>query len=214
MNSRRIANAGRDAATKMLSRQKGASLVVSLVMLVVVLLLGISAAQLSILGEKASRSDRDRQIALQAAEAGLLDAELDIQGSPQGGTLRSDIFAPGSRLGFPDSGCQAGINNSYLGLCAHAGGGAAPAWQTVDFTDTSASAASVPYGKFTGHTFQTGKGPLPAKPPRYIIEQLIYTRAGQAADAATYFYRITAIGFGVRESTQVVLQTFYRKEEM
>ena len=55
-------------------RQRGASLIVSLLMLVAVLVLGISAAQIALQGEKASRNDRDRQIAFQAAEAALMDA--------------------------------------------------------------------------------------------------------------------------------------------
>jgi type IV pilus assembly protein PilX len=35
---------------------------------------------------------------------------------------------------------------------------------------------------------------------------------GATSEHMTYFYRITAIGFGVRDTTQVVLQTFYRKD--
>lgn len=190
-------------------KQTGSALLVSLVMLIIVLLLGISAAQIAIQGEKASRNDRDRQIALQAAEAGLLDAELDIEGSPDKDKGRSDIFTSDGGSGFPESGCATG--SSFLGLCARAEEGVPPVWQTVDFMDTSAKAASVPFGQFTGYVLQTGEGPLPARQPRYIIEQMLYTKEAEAADKPTYFYRITAIGFGVRDTTQVVLQSFYRK---
>ena len=65
--------------------QYGATLLVTLLMLVVVLLLGIAAAQIALQGEKSSRNDRDRQIAFQAAEAALLDAEMDIEQSPDAG---------------------------------------------------------------------------------------------------------------------------------
>jgi type IV pilus assembly protein PilX len=34
---------------------------------------------------------------------------------------------------------------------------------------------------------------------------------GTSMEDMTYFYRVTAIGFGVRDTTQIVLQTFYRK---
>ena len=203
------AETARPAGLVDVNKQKGAALLVSLLMLVMVLMLGISAARIAIQGEKASRNDRDRQIALQAAEAGLLDAELDIEGSPDKEKGRSEIFSSEGGLGFPDAGCASAGN--FVGLCAHAGEGAPPVWQTVDFIDTSDNATTVPFGRFTGYAFQAGKGSLPARPPRYIIEQLLYTKEGEAADKPSYFYRITAIGFGVRETTQVVLQTFYRK---
>jgi len=194
-------------------RQSGASLIVTLLMLVAVLILGVSAAEIALQGEKASRNDRDRQIAFQAAEAGLMDAELDIENSGAAGNSRSAIFARDSKEGFTD-GCGAGTGNKYLGLCNRAPDGMTPVWQTIDFLDSSGSARSVPYGWFTGQSFQTGSGSLPSRPPRYIIELMAYTQEGEGAgfEDMTYFYRITAIGFGVRDTTQVVLQTFYRKD--
>jgi type IV pilus assembly protein PilX len=194
------------------SGQRGAALAVSLVMLVAVLLLGISATEIALQGEKASRNDRDRQIAFQAAEAGLMDAELDIENSP-GAQSRSPIFARESKEGFTE-GCGAGTGNIYLGLCNRVAEGTTPAWQAVDFLDDSSKARSVPYGWFTKQSFQAGKGSLPSKLPRYIIELMTYTREGEGTsiEDMTYFYRVTAIGFGVRDTTQVVLQTFYRKD--
>jgi type IV pilus assembly protein PilX len=41
---------------------------------------------------------------------------------------------------------------------------------------------------------------------------MTYTAPGERADAVSYFYRLTAMGYGIRKTTQVVLQTFYRKE--
>lgn len=194
--------------------QHGASLVVSLLMLIVVLLLSISAAQTALQGEKASRNDRDRQVALQAAEAALMDAELDIEGSPDAAKSRSEIFGPRSRMGFEVPGCGAGSGNRYLGLCGRVEDGGTPMWKSVDLLDTSDNAKTVPYGRFTGQSFQTGYGSLPAKPPRYLIEQVVYNKAAEGAEKedATYFYLITSIGFGMRDTTQVVLQTFYRKD--
>ena len=197
-----------------ISPQQGASLIVSLLMLIVVSLLGISGAQIALQGEKASRNDRDRQIAFQAAEAALLDAELDIEHSPDAAKSRSQLFAKNSAQGFPgEAGCHAGVANVQLGLCQRAYDGAPPVWQTVNFLDDGlTSTNSVPYGRFTGQIFATGKGSLPAKVPRYVIELMSYNKQGESADEPSYFYRITAIGFGAREVTQVVLQTFYRKE--
>jgi type IV pilus assembly protein PilX len=193
--------------------QGGAALVVALFMLIAVLLLSISGSRIALQEEKASRKDRDRQIAFQAAEAALMDAELDIENSPSAAASRSALFAPGRTDGFIP-GCGAQSSKLYWGLCTRAPEGAPPLWQAIDFLDDSANARSVPYGHFTGHTLQTGVGILPARAPRYLIELILYNKAGEEATAAdrTYFYRVTAIGFGARESTQVVLQTFYRKD--
>lgn len=191
--------------------QDGASLIVSLLMLVAVLVLSISAASIALQSEKASRNDRDRQIALQAAEAALMDAELDIEGSPDKSKSRSALF--GKDYAEFVAGCGAGSSNPFQGLCQRSEEGAQPVWQSVDFTDESDNARSVPYGRFTGHVFQTGQGSLPAKPPRYIIEQMHYTGAAASAEEdMTLFYRVTAVGFGMLPTTQVALQTFYRKE--
>jgi type IV pilus assembly protein PilX len=180
-------------------------------MLVVVALLGMSGAHIALQGEKASRNERDRRVAFQAAEAALADAELDIENSPDPARSRSGIFSRTSTEGFT-AGCGAGDDNGYLGLCSSADG-TSPAWLTVDFLEVGATARSVPYGRFTGQEFPAGKGPLPARPPRYIIELLAYNKPGEVADreGMGYVYRITAVGFGMRESTQVALQTIYRK---
>lgn len=190
--------------------QQGASLVVSLLMLVVILLLGISAAQIALQEEKTSRNDRDHQIAFQAAEAGLMDAEMDIENSASANS-RSNKFSADSAMLFL-AGCGSGADNLSQGLCIPAEQGETPVWANIDFRDDTQNARSVPYGLFTGQTFQTQKGSLPAKPPRYIIERMIYTGAGTDASSPIPFYRITAIGFGMRDTTQVVLQTFYRKD--
>lgn len=196
------------------SRQGGVSLVVSLLMLIAVMLLGLSATQIALQSEKASRNDRDRQIAFQAAEAALLDAEMDIENSPDPDRSRSAIFSKNDIHSFLP-GCGTGDAGIYLGLCAQAADGATPAWLAVDFLNDTATSAAVPFGKFTGQSFQTGQGSLPARLPRYIIELIAYNRPGESAELATrtYFYRITAIGFGMRDATRVVLQTFYRKED-
>jgi type IV pilus assembly protein PilX len=195
------------------SRQRGATLIVTMLMLVLVLLLGIAAAQIALQGEKTSRNDRDRQIAFQAAEAALLDAETDIEASPHPGKSRSRLFDRYAVTGFPadDNTCTSGTENIYLGLCRPAPEGVTPIWQTVDFLDASAHAHSVPYGQFTGHVFPTAGGSLPMYAPRYIIELISDKSPGLRADRSAYLYRITAVGFGPNERTQVALQTIYRK---
>lgn len=196
-------------------KQQGISLLVALLMLLAVMMLGISAVHIALQGEKASRNDRDHQIAFQAAEAALIDAERDIEHSPDVTGTRSASFSLNKAGGFTE-GCGAGDTNPFLGLCLRAAEGSTPVWLTVDFLDTGSSTVkSVPYGKFTGQIFQTGNGSLPGMLPRYIIERMPYNKPGESADlnGRSYFYRITALGFGVRDTTRVALQTFYRKED-
>jgi Tfp pilus assembly protein PilX len=191
------------------SRCGGMVLLMALFVLVAIMAVGVSAARVALNAEKSARNERDRHIAFQSAEAGLADAELDIEGGADPGSARAALFAAGSALGFVD-GC--GRANANLGLCAYVAGAAVPAWQLTDLSapDGAASAAAT-YGRFTGAALPTG-GALPARAPRYLIELLPLVRAGEdAGQRAGSLYRITAIGFGARPGTQVVLQSFYRK---
>ncbi|SNS32067.1 type IV pilus assembly protein PilX [Noviherbaspirillum humi] len=193
---------------------QGAALATALIMLLIVLLLGVSASQVALHGEKGSRNDRDRQIAFQAAEAALIDAEADIEQSTGGGG-RGLVFSSRSAEGFLP-GCGRGLENRQLGLCLPTNAGMPPVWDAVNLQeDQPSSAVSVPYGHFTGRSYPNGEGALPGRLPRYIIELLPYARPGASADSAglSYLYRITAIGFGPRPSTRVVLQAVYRKTD-
>lgn len=196
-------------------REQGA-LVFSLMMLLVIAMLGTAAAHTAFLSGKSARNDRDRQIAFQAAEAALIDAELDIEGSADSARSRSHIFLNSSALGFPGGekpGCTSGNESIYLGLCNQTLNAGVPAWAIVDFSGNSQSASqAVPYGTFTGKRFLSGQGMLPARAPRYVIELFHYNKPGEAADKISYIYRVTAVGFGPDEKTQSALQIFYRKE--
>jgi len=195
----------------------------ALSMLLIIMLLQVSGAHVVLQNEKAARNDRDRQLAFQSAEAALLDAETDISQAPDAARSRSKAFVSASAAESFIENCGAGIDNPRLGLCRNMIGGVSPAWQTADFMNGDPAVAStVPYGRFTGHALQSAEqeaahgassaAPLPAKLPRYIIEALPYNKPGEAADTdgQTYCYRITAMGFGMRDGTKVVLQTVYR----
>ncbi|HEY1042792.1 MAG TPA: pilus assembly protein [Telluria sp.] len=187
-------------------RQDGAALAVTLFLVVAVLAIGIAAAQAALSAEKQARSERDRQVALLAAEAALRDAERDIEGGAT--PARTVLFAPGSTTGFV-AGCGR-REQPNAGLCMRTS--PVPAWQSVDLAATGEEARAVAYGAFTGAVMATGGGAAPSRPPRYIIEALPVRRAGEDASAPMpNVYRITAMGFGARASTRVVLQSVYRK---
>ncbi len=58
--------------------QRGMSLIVVLLLLVIVSMLGAASMQIAGMGEHGARNDRDMQLALQSAEAALIDAEVDL----------------------------------------------------------------------------------------------------------------------------------------
>jgi type IV pilus assembly protein PilX len=189
-------------------RDEGFSLIMVLLLLVVVTVLGVGAAQLSLMNERSARNDRDGEIALQAAEAALIDAELDILGPNPGTAARLCLFNNKDVAPFVE-GCGSGAN---LGLCAPSEPGTMPAWMTADLSPRGTR--SVAYGTFTGQKYVVGKGATPAALPRYIVEVMRNNGGWQAnrlesasAGNATNIFRVTAIGFGVEVETQVVLQT-------
>ena len=191
--------------------QRGAALLLSLLVVLALMVIGVSGARIALYGERAARAERDRHIAFQAAEAALQDAETDIEGGSDPASVRAALFALDNAIGF-DPGCGQGpVPNR--GLCAHAGAPAVPAWQAIALAAPEAdAAATVAYGSFTGVRMPVGQAMLPARLPRYLIELLPFARAGEdAGQRAGNFYRITAIGFGAHPSTQVVLQTYYLK---
>ena len=190
-------------------RQSGMSLIVVLMLLAVTMILGVGAVQLSLMGERSARNDRDYQIAWQASEAGLMDAEFDIDPKDSGTSTRSNIFSPENALSFLD-GC--GTNGTSKGLCPPSNSGK-PVWLSVDLNDTNGPA--VTYGSFAGRTFDAGDSGLkPSQAPQYIIELIDDTAARGDASIGRerkYIYRITSMGFGPRSDIQAVTQSIFRK---
>lgn len=197
--------------------QRGASLVVVLLILVVVTILGIGGAQIALLGERSARFDRDYLVASQAAEAALMDAEFDIRGPNTAGANRVASFDP-ANTGIFLAGCSTGTTTR--GLCLPTAAGTKAAWASGALEDTGSSARSVEYGTYTGRTYDAGTtGIRPARAPRYMVELVDDAEVGNNArytgsggGGVPKMYRITATGFGPREDTQVVTQISFRKE--
>ena len=61
-------------------RQQGVALFIALVVLLIITILGISGLQTTTLEERMAASARDRDIAFQAAEAALAQAEIFVNG--------------------------------------------------------------------------------------------------------------------------------------
>lgn len=194
------------------SREKGASLIIVMLLLVIVSILGISGVQISMMAERGTRNDRDMQIAWQAAEAALMDAEFDILGQPAvSSNKRNGLFTRGSTeidRFIPDCGTS-GVS---IGLCALNIAGK-PAWLAVNFTNTGNNAPTASFGTYTGRTFPSGNaGIQPAQPPRYVIEPIPEPsmKSTKNPKDLKYVYRITAMGFGPNAEIQAVSQVIFR----
>lgn len=200
----------------MVSGQDGSSLVVVLIMLSVIFVIGVISARLSLFSERSSRNDRDRQIAFQSAEAALLDAELDILGPNTSSNKRVCNFDSLKPAIFV-AGCGTG---SKTGMCLSTGA-EGESWKGVKAqfsseTGTATTNLTAQFGQFTGQAIAQGGGGLPTRAARYTIEAVRYTGTGNSGDSVgndktEYAFLVTAMGFGFRPETQVLLQALIYK---
>ena len=193
--------------------QHGVSLIVVLLILVIVSILGAGGAQIAMMAERGSRNDRDMQVAWQAAEAALMDAEFDIHGRQGVPGVRQIIFTDMHTENSFVTGC--GNEVMDRGLCKLVTTGL-PAWLSVDFSATDNKARTAVFGEFTGRTFAASSGGAyvgvqPAQSPRYIIEPILDRVTDRdLAKADNYVFRVTAMGFGPRPDIRAVSQIIYR----
>lgn len=93
-------------------REDGAAMVIALVMLLVLTLLATASARMTLLEERITGNTQDRNVAFQAAEAGLRAGEA---------TLQVNVLPP--------------FDGNAEGLFEAAAPGADPVWESVDWTD-------------------------------------------------------------------------------
>ena len=90
-------------------KMKGATLIVALIMLVLIAIIGFGAMQTTTMEEKMSGNLRDKNMSLQAAEAGLRDREAWLRGltsapSPNGQWLFDDEISWNAPLEYGSAG--------------------------------------------------------------------------------------------------------------
>jgi type IV pilus assembly protein PilX len=178
---------------------RGFSLLTVLLMMAVLAFLALGALNVSVIQERMAGNLRDRNLALQAAEAALRDAEADIE---------ANLSADSAFV----SGCTAGL--CVPASMAASGAVSTLRWKTVDWS--SAAGQSRAYGSATGATAL----PDVAAQPRYLIELLpvlppsagTSANLGSGLDDNVQAFRITARGVGLRSSTVVILQSTYLKQ--
>ena len=195
-------------------RERGAILIVTLLFLVILTMLGVTAMTGTTMEERMAGNARDGSIALQAAEAALRDARRDINSIPITGGGRG---TPIHVSQFGDATGTAGSCSDLAmgqGLCLPALNpnateyAKAPGAILPNVTQYNMKAApSVGYGQMTGATPLGGAGAvfIPTQ-PRYVIEVFCLQQHGESLDRYCNFYRITAVGYGRNPNTTVTLQ--------
>lgn len=171
-------------SVKFRSSQRGMTLIVCLVFLLILTMIGVSSIQNSTLQEQMSGSARDANSAFQAAEFGLRKGETYLQlatlGSFNGVGGRFNVCAdPASTV----TGCV--VPNWRVMTST--------GWATQSGLGGVASQPQYIIEKFA--VIVDANAPLDADTPPGKIE----------------LYRITARGFGVSDNSMAVLQSTYRR---
>jgi len=174
-------------------RQTGASLIVSLMLLIVLTLLGLSGMQSTVMQERMSNNVRDKGMAFQAAESALRSGESWVknQNMPTRGALTvqdgTSCSAPCDLVGLDD----------YVGM----------ATQDFSWWETNGRIYS---------DMPTGTGEV-ASAPRFIVEEHSDQRDSLADPTDTSsppvrtLYRLTALGVGGTATAESMIETLYAR---
>lgn len=205
--------------TRLVRHQAGVAMLVVLIFTLALTGIAIVSARLALMGESVARNQLDLQVARQAAEAALRDAETDLMlatGAQRtgAGCARGDERPVMAQVGRFNAECTRGQCSFNIDQARQAnystGAPASPQlaeawWPTQrggrwinddDDKDCATFAGGVPLGTFTGARHIAGV----AVQPEYMIEAI---RRGE------WFFRVTARGFGYRVGTEVVLQSYF-----
>ncbi|HUH95414.1 MAG TPA: PilX N-terminal domain-containing pilus assembly protein [Casimicrobiaceae bacterium] len=186
-------NASRSATLR--AAQRGISLFPSMMFLLVLAVLGVAALNSTLLQEKMAGNAKDTNVAFQAAEAGLRDAESDVAQNIGPGTVFS-------------ASCS-------TGLCTPPS-----TWPTPTSLDISKAIDWSNADLRRVYGSQTGVAALPdvAAQPLYVIEKLSGLPVGPGGSAGIGIgapgsggaaYRLTVLATGIRPETRVVLQSTF-----
>jgi type IV pilus assembly protein PilX len=217
-------------------QQRGISLIVVMVMLLLASVVVLSSTRIGWFNEKFVGSQSDYQRAFAAAEALMKDAEHDIRGiNPDGTPCKTAANHVGCRSiaqpYFPQDDDdidtvtdRVGNNTSCKqGICIPSAVTTfgTTTW-TTDLSAMTATAVAATYGQFTGVDPQsTGNPLLMSATPRawYWVEVFRYSNAGaitnQAGDLPIpdknhpFVYRITTYATGLKPGTRVWLRSVF-----
>ena len=169
-------------------RQQGVALFIALVVLLIITILGISGLQTTTLEERMAASARDRDIAFQAAEAALAQAEIFVNGIGVTGLAPFDLNTAGLYRPQTDPAVD-------------------DWWEVVDWENDP----SLP-------TVGVAINGVAAQPRYIVEYQarvlagddaLNVSNVGASVGAPTDIFRVTAYGTGGSDRAKVMLQATY-----
>ncbi len=172
------------------ARERGYVLALSLVFLLLLTIVGVTALRTTSLEEKMAHNIKDKNLSFQAAESALAEVESWL----------------GTRQSQP-------LPNAANGLYPQDYSGNPPAWQTVDWYGTSGLQIfpNMPDGTTPG----TALGYVNSQ-PRYIVEELGTScrkslKCGTSSGERLVNYRVTARATGGTAAAVSILQTTYNR---
>jgi type IV pilus assembly protein PilX len=164
------------------NRQTGVVLVISLIMLLLLTLIGLTGTQVTSLEEKMAGNTQDQNVAFQAAESTLKEAERFI--------LESSLAIYDGSNGLLDRSDPLNLD-SEPGYFDHSTWTAENSYSIADFGE-----------KFSNNSSKS----IPD--PRFVIVKV--TQIGTGVDAKTVF-KITARAQGLSPGTQIILQEYFER---
>lgn len=200
--------------------QRGLALVIVLVFIVILSGIAAFAVRRVMFGEHIARNVLDMEVARQAAEAALRDAERDISladdvtgaACPRGDDrpIKSAYSEPNFGTDCPRGQCRFGEQTPasyYADSNAKSKTNPEPWWPAdsggvgwkASPPSGCAFSGGVPLGTFTGTPGVKGV----SRQPEYLIE---YMQRGEEI-----YFRNTARGWGLDPNTEVVLQSYFKR---
>jgi type IV pilus assembly protein PilX len=199
--------------------ERGAVLIVSLIFLVILTMLGVTAMSSTTFEERMAGNARDASLAHHAAEAAIREARdeaLDLKTAPKSRHLFMSDFGLDT-LNNTGNCARGGICQPRLIELADPAVNKPvtlpeiPANVIWTEGDSVTNGITARYGEWTNSPALSGL----SKRPRYIVElfcpPLAYEGPGAAGQCR--LYRFTAVGWGKNPNTQVTLQETYLAEK-
>lgn len=165
-----------------LNHQKGSVLLIGLMMLLVLTILAISVMNLSTTSEKLTGNQRDQNIAFQAAESALTDAE---------GWLKKQVAPPKSAAACSPAACNVFILN------------------TLSSYQTQTASWWATYGTPYSGQIQQAKTQPRFIIEEYNFIPYDLSPQTRASGKGYYYYRVTAEGSGATDNSKSVVQSIY-----